>query len=177
MKRKNIKLAPKLIREGLNRSNFSETSEPIFMTSSYVYDSPEQAEARFKGDDEGFIYSRYGNPTVKMFEDRLAAIEGGEKCFATSTGMAAVFSSMMCFLEQGDKIVASRALFGSCYQILTKVFPKYGINTTFVSGQNIRNELKYEFNKLKMTYIDFPVYCKIEIENNELQNKWARVER
>ena len=137
MKRKNIKIETKLIREGLNRTNFSETSEPIFMTSSYVYDSPEQAEARFKGDDDGFIYSRYGNPTVKVFEDRLASIEGGEKCFATSTGMAAVFSSMMCFLEQGDKIVASRALFGSCYQILTKIFPKYGINTTFVSGKNI----------------------------------------
>ena len=174
MKRKNIKLETKLIREGLNRSNFSETSEPIFMTSSYVYDSPEQAEARFKGDDEGFIYSRYGNPTVKMFEDRLAAIEGGEKCFATSTGMAAVFSSMMCFLEQGDKIVASRALFGSCYQILTKVFPKYGINTTFVSGQNIAEWEQAIDKNTKAVFFETPSNPTLEIIDISAVSKIAK---
>jgi len=163
MKRKNIKIETKLIREGLNRTNFSETSEPIFMTSSYVYDSPEQAEARFKGDDDGFIYSRYGNPTVKVFEDRLASIEGGEKCFATSTGMAAVFSSMMCFLEQGDKIVASRALFGSCYQILTKIFPKYGINTTFVSGKNIEEWEQAIDDDTKAVFFETPSNPTLEI--------------
>ncbi len=163
MKRKNIKIETKLIREGLNRTNFSETSEPIFMTSSYVYDSPEQAEARFKGDDDGFIYSRYGNPTVKVFEDRLASIEGGEKCFATSTGMAAVFSSMMCFLEQGDKIVASRALFGSCYQILTKIFPKYGISTTFVSGKNIEEWEQAIDDDTKAVFFETPSNPTLEI--------------
>ena len=163
MKRKNIKIETKLIREGLNRTNFSETSEPIFMTSSYVYDSPEQAEARFKGDDDGFIYSRYGNPTVKVFEDRLASIEGGEKCFATSTGMAAVFSSMMCFLEQGDKIVASRALFGSCYQILTKIFPKYGISTTFVSGKNIQEWEQAIDDDTKAVFFETPSNPTLEI--------------
>ena len=174
MKRKNIKLETKLIREGLNRSNFSETSEPIFMTSSYVYDSPEQAEARFKGDDEGFIYSRYGNPTVKMFEDRLAAIEGGQKCFATSTGMAAVFSSMMCFLEQGDKIVASRALFGSCYQILTKVFPKYGINTTFVSGKNISEWEEAIDKNTKAVFFETPSNPTLEIIDISAVSKIAK---
>ena len=163
MRRKNIKIETKLIREGLNRTNFSETSEPIFMTSSYVYDSPEQAEARFKGDDDGFIYSRYGNPTVKVFEDRLASIEGGEKCFATSTGMAAVFSSMMCFLEQGDKIVASRALFGSCYQILTKIFPKYGISTTFVSGKNIEEWEQAIDDGTKAVFFETPSNPTLEI--------------
>ena len=163
MKRNNIKIETKLIREGLNRTNFSETSEPIFMTSSYVYDSPEQAEARFKGDDDGFIYSRYGNPTVKVFEDRLASIEGGEKCFATSTGMAAVFSSMMCFLEQGDKIVASRALFGSCYQILTKIFPKYGISTTFVSGKNIEEWEQAIDDDTKAVFFETPSNPTLEI--------------
>ena len=120
-KNKKWNIETKLIREGLNRSQFNETSEPIYMTSSYVYDSPEQAEARFKGDEDGFIYSRYGNPTVQMFEDRLASIENADKCFATATGMAAVFASLMCQLETGDKVVSSRALFGSCYQILTKI--------------------------------------------------------
>ena len=97
-KNKKWNIETKLIREGLNRSQFNETSEPIYMTSSYVYDSPEQAEARFKGDEDGFIYSRYGNPTVQMFEDRLASIENADKCFATATGMAAVFASLMCQL-------------------------------------------------------------------------------
>ena len=163
MKDKNYKLETKLIRAGLNRTQFNETSEPIFMTSSYVYDSPEQAEARFKGEDEGFIYSRYGNPTVKLFEDRLAAIEKGEKCFATSTGMAAVFASLMCILEQGDKVVASRALFGSCYQILTKILPKYGIETILVSGTNIEEWEEAIDDRTKAVFFETPSNPTLEI--------------
>lgn len=163
MKDKNYKLETKLIRAGLNRTQFNETSEPIFMTSSYVYDSPEQAEARFKGEDEGFIYSRYGNPTVKLFEDRLAAIEKGEKCFATSTGMAAVFASLMCILEQGDKVVASRALFGSCYQILTKILPKYGIETILVSGTNIDEWEEAIDDRTKAVFFETPSNPTLEI--------------
>ena len=153
----------KLIREGLNRSQFNETSEPIYMTSSYVYDSPEQAEARFKGDEDGFIYSRYGNPTVQMFEDRLASIENADKCFATATGMAAVFASLMCQLETGDKVVSSRALFGSCYQILTKILPKYGIETVLVNGTDLNEWEAAIDDKTKAVFFETPSNPTLEI--------------
>lgn len=156
-------LETKLIREGLNRSQFGETSEPIYMTSSYVYDSPEQAEARFKGDEEGFIYSRYGNPTVQMFEDRLASIENADKCFATSTGMAAVFASLMCQLEKGDKVVSSRALFGSIYQILTKILPKYGIETVLVNGTDLNEWESAIDDKTKAVFFETPSNPTLEI--------------
>ncbi|MQG07152.1 MAG: O-succinylhomoserine sulfhydrylase [SAR202 cluster bacterium] len=156
-------LETKLIREGLNRSQFGETSEPIYMTSSYVYDSPEQAEARFKGDEEGFIYSRYGNPTVQMFEDRLASIENADKCFATSTGMAAVFASLMCQLEKGDKVVSSRALFGSIYQILTKILPKYGIETVLVNGTDLNEWESAIDDKTKVVFFETPSNPTLEI--------------
>ena len=156
-------LETKLIREGLNRSQFGETSEPIYMTSSYVYDSPEQAEAQFKGDEEGFIYSRYGNPTVQMFEDRLASIENADKCFATATGMAAVFASLMCQLEKGDKVVSSRALFGSIYQILTKILPKYGIETVLVNGTDLNEWESAIDDKTKAVFFETPSNPTLEI--------------
>ena len=162
-KNKKWNIETKLIREGLNRSQFNETSEPIYMTSSYVYDSPEQAEARFKGDEDGFIYSRYGNPTVQMFEDRLASIENADKCFATATGMAAVFASLMCQLETGDKVVSSRALFGSCYQILTKILPKYGIETVLVNGTDLNEWEAAIDNKTKAVFFETPSNPTLEI--------------
>ena len=162
-KNKKWNLETKLIREGLNRSQFGETSEPIYMTSSYVYDSPEQAEARFKGDEDGFIYSRYGNPTVQMFEDRLASIENADKCFATATGMAAVFASLMCQLETGDKVVSSRALFGSCYQILTKILPKYGIETVLVNGTDLNEWEAAIDDKTKAVFFETPSNPTLEI--------------
>ena len=162
-KNKKWNIETKLIREGLNRSQFNETSEPIYMTSSYVYDSPEQAEARFKGDEDGFIYSRYGNPTVQMFEDRLASIENADKCFATSTGMAAVFASLMCQLETGDKVVSSRALFGSCYQVLTKILPKYGIETVLVNGTDLNEWEAAIDHKTKAVFFETPSNPTLEI--------------
>ena len=162
-KNKKWNIDTKLIREGLNRSQFNETSEPIYMTSSYVYDSPEQAEARFKGDEDGFIYSRYGNPTVQMFEDRLASIENADKCFATATGMAAVFASLMCQLEAGDKVVSSRALFGSCYQILTKILPKYGIETVLVNGTDLNEWEAAIDDKTKAVFFETPSNPTLEI--------------
>ena len=162
-KNKKWNIETKLIREWLNRSQFNETSEPIYMTSSYVYDSPEQAEARFKGDEDGFIYSRYGNPTVQMFEDRLASIENADKCFATATGMAAVFASLMCQLEAGDKVVSSRALFGSCYQILTKILPKYGIETVLVNGTDLNEWEAAIDNKTKAVFFETPSNPTLEI--------------
>ena len=126
-----------LVRGGTVRSQHGETSEAIFMTSSFSYQSAEVAEARFSGDEPGFVYSRYGNPTVAMFERRMALLEGAEACFATASGMAAVFAAMMCQLYAGDHVVASRALFGSCHFILTQILPRYGIETTLVHGPDL----------------------------------------
>ncbi len=123
-----------LVRGGLTRSHFDETSEALFLNSGYVYESAEQAEASFKQENEHFVYSRYGNPTVAMFQNRLALLEGAETCFATASGMAAVFASMACFLKAGNRVVASEALFSSCYYILAKILPSYGIETVFVQG-------------------------------------------
>ncbi|MBO6835608.1 MAG: O-succinylhomoserine sulfhydrylase [Alphaproteobacteria bacterium] len=126
-----------LVRGGLDRSQFRETSEGLFLTSGYVYDSAEQAEASFKGETDNFMYSRYANPTVGMFEERLARLEGAEDCRATSSGMAAIFSALGCFLGQGKRIVASRALFGSCYIICSEILPRFGVSTTFVDGHDL----------------------------------------
>ncbi len=126
-----------LVRGGLARSAFAETSEALYMTSGYVYETAEAAEAAFKGKDPRYIYSRYGNPTVGMFEERLRLLEGAEACRATSSGMAAVFASLMCQLKAGDRVVASRALFGSCHYIVTEILPRYGVVTTLVDGTDL----------------------------------------
>jgi O-succinylhomoserine sulfhydrylase len=125
------------VRGGLLRSNFAETSEALFLTQGYVYDSAGQAEAAFKGEIDHFVYSRYGNPTVSMFEERLRTLEGAPACFATATGMAAVFNSLAAFLRAGDRVVAARALFGSCTVILDELLPRWGITTTFVDGSDL----------------------------------------
>lgn len=126
-----------LVRGGLERTPFRETSEALFLTSGYVYESAEQAEAAFKGETDAYIYSRYGNPTVSMFEERLARLEGAEACRATASGMAAVFSSLACQLSAGDRIVASRALFGSCKIVVSEILPRFGIRCTMVDGTDL----------------------------------------
>jgi O-succinylhomoserine sulfhydrylase len=126
-----------LVRGGTGRSAHGETSEAIFLTSGFVYESAEEAEARFMGEVDGFIYSRYGNPTISMFEKRLALLEGAEACFATATGMAAVFASLLCHLRAGQRVVAARALFGSCHFIITQLLPRWGIETTLVDGTDL----------------------------------------
>ena len=125
------------IRGGLARSSFDETAEAIFLTSGFVYDSAEQAEAAFKEEIEKFIYSRYGNPTVAMFEERLRLLEGAEACFATASGMSAVFVALSALLGQGDRVVASRGLFGSCFVILDEILPRWGVETVFVDGPDL----------------------------------------
>ena len=129
--------ATQLVRGGLTRSQFGETCEALYLTSGFVYDSAGSAEARFKGEEDGFVYSRYGNPTVAMFEDRLKALEGAEACFATASGMAAVHAALACQLKAGDRLVASRALFGSCHQIVTNILPRFGIETVLVDGTDL----------------------------------------
>ncbi|CAN0127588.1 unnamed protein product [Discosporangium mesarthrocarpum] len=133
----NYHLETNLIRTGVHRSPFHETSEAIFLNSGFVFDNAAQAEAAFKGENDVFIYSRYGNPTVGMFEERLAVLEGAQMCRATATGMAAVFAALACQLKAGDRVVASRALFGSCHFIVANILPKWGIETVFVDGTSL----------------------------------------
>ena len=127
----------KLVRGGLKRSAFDETSEGLFLTSGYVYPQAEDAEAAFKGELDRFVYSRYGNPTVQMFEERLALLEGAPSCRATASGMAAVFAALICQLKTGDRVVAARALFGSCLHVITKILPQYGISCVLVDGTDL----------------------------------------
>jgi O-succinylhomoserine sulfhydrylase len=132
-----LELATALVHGGTLRSQYGETSEAIFLNSGYVYDSAEQAEARFKGDEDGYVYSRYANPTVSMFEARMCALEGAEAARGTSSGMAAVAASLLCHLKAGDHLVSARALFGSCRYIVEDLLPRYGIESTLVDGRDL----------------------------------------
>src|SRR4029079_2694856 len=134
---RNWKPQTRAVRGGQVRSNFDETSEALFLTSGYAYNSAEEAEATFKGESTHFQYSRFGNPTVAMFENRIAALEGAEACRATSTRMAAVVFSLLALLKAGDRIVAARQLFGSCHYIVNELLPKYGITGEFVDGGDL----------------------------------------
>lgn len=126
------------VHAGTKRSQYGELSEAMFLTQGFVYDTAEQAQARFVelGPDE-YIYARYGNPTVRMFEDRIAAIEGAEDAFATASGMAAVNGALMATLKAGDHVVSARALFGSCLYILEDILPRFGVEVTFVDGTDL----------------------------------------
>jgi O-succinylhomoserine sulfhydrylase len=125
------------VRGGLARSDFDETAEALFLTSGFVYDSAEQAEAAFKDEIDKFIYSRYGNPTVRMFEERMRLVEGAEACFATASGMAAVWVALAALCGQGDRLVSSRALFGSCFVIVDEILPRFGVETVLVDGPDL----------------------------------------
>ncbi|MFZ8874648.1 MAG: O-succinylhomoserine sulfhydrylase [Paracoccaceae bacterium] len=127
-----------MVHGGTRRSQYNEVSEAIFLTQGFVYETAEEAQARFiqSGEDE-FIYARYGNPTVAIFEDRIAALEGAEDAFATASGMAAVNGALMSLVAAGDHVVASRALFGSCLYILEEIMPRMGVNISFVDGTNL----------------------------------------
>jgi O-succinylhomoserine sulfhydrylase len=125
------------VRGGLQRSNFDETAEAMFLTSGYVYRSAGEAEAAFAGDIDRYVYSRYGNPTITTFEERLRLIEGAPACFATATGMAAVFTALAALLGQGDRVVSARSLFGSCFVILDEILPRWGVEAVFVDGSDL----------------------------------------
>jgi O-succinylhomoserine sulfhydrylase len=129
--------ATALIHGGSLRSQFGETSEAMFLTSGFIYDNAEQAEATFAGTQTHYQYSRFGNPTLTMLEDRLALLEGAEACRVTATGMAAVHAAMLSHLNTGDRVVASRALFGSCHWIVTTLLPRFGITYTFVDAGDL----------------------------------------
>ena len=125
------------VRGGLLRSGFDETAEAMYLTSGYVYESAAVAEQSFTGELDHFVYSRYGNPTVTMFEERLRLIEGAPAAFATASGMAAVFTSLGALLAAGDRLVASRSLFGSCFVVCNEILPRWGVETVFVDGDDL----------------------------------------
>ena len=129
--------ATRLVQGGVRRTAHGETAEALFLTSGYVYDDAEQAEATFLGTVEHYQYSRFGNPTLTMLEERLCLIEGAEACRLTSTGMAAVNAALLAHLKAGDRVVASRALFGSCHWIVSTLLPKFGIESVFVDGGDL----------------------------------------
>ena len=145
-----------LVRGGAMRSAFDETCEAMFLTSGFVYGSAAEAEAAFKDDSSRFLYSRYRNPTVAMFEERLRLIEGAEACRATASGMAAVFAALLCKLRAGDKVVASRALFGSCAYILNDLLPRYGIETKLVDGRDLSAWEEALAGGVKLTFCESP---------------------
>lgn len=125
------------VRGGLMRSGFDETAEAMYLTSGYVYQSAADAEKAFAGDVDRYVYSRYGNPTISMFEERLRLIEGAPAVFATASGMAAVFTSLGALLGAGDRLVAARSLFGSCFVVCNEILPRWGVQTVFVDGDDL----------------------------------------
>lgn len=149
-------LSTRLVRGGLERSHFNETSEALYMTSGYVYETAQEAEAAFDGSLERYVYTRYGNPTVTALQDRMALLEGAEKCLATGTGMAAIFATLACQLSAGDRVVASRALFGACHAILTKIMPKWGVDVVLVDGRNLDEWQDALAQPCKVVFLETP---------------------
>jgi O-succinylhomoserine sulfhydrylase len=155
--------ATRMIRGGMQRSVFDETSEGLFLTSGYVYASAEEAEMTFKGEKDRHIYSRYSNPTVRMFEDRLALIEGADFCFATASGMSAMFAALASQLKAGDRVVASRALFGSCLYIIADQLPRFGIETELVDGTDIDQWQRALDKPAKCVFLETPSNPTLEV--------------
>jgi O-succinylhomoserine sulfhydrylase len=162
-RRRALRPQSRLIHEGTLRSGFNETSEAIFQTSGYVYRSSEEAEAAFASDGQRYVYSRFRNPTVAMFERRLAAYEGAETAFATASGMAAVFAALMSGLKAGARLVVSRALFGSCLYIAKDLVPRYGIETSIVDGTDLDQWREALSQPTAMVFLETPSNPTLEI--------------
>lgn len=161
--KRNWRPATTLVHEGGMRSPFGETSEALYLTQGFVYDSAEAAEARFNGDDPGYVYSRYANPTVSMFEDRIKALEGAEAARATASGMAAVNLALMASVKAGDHVVASKALFGSCRYICETLLPRFGVESTLVDGTDIDQWKKAVRPNTRAMFLESPTNPTLEI--------------
>ncbi|MGQ2903773.1 MAG: O-succinylhomoserine sulfhydrylase [Neoaquamicrobium sediminum] len=161
--KRNWKPATALVHGGTLRSAFGETSEALYLTQGFVYDSAEAAEARFKGEEPGFIYSRYANPTVDMFEKRMCELEGAEDARATASGMAAVSAALLCSVKAGDHVVAARALFGSCRWVVEKLMPQYGIETTLVDGRDLVEWEQAIRPNTKLFFLESPTNPTLEV--------------
>lgn len=157
------RLATQLVHGGTLRSAFAETSEAVFLTQGYIYPNAEAAEARFKGDSPGFIYSRFSNPTVAMFEQRMALLEGVESARAVASGMAAVTAAMMGQLKAGDHVVAARALFGSCLYVVEDLLPRFGVASTLVDGADLDQWRAAMRPNTKTCFIETPTNPTLEV--------------
>jgi len=162
------------VRAGHKRTNEGEHSEPIFTTSSYVFDSAAHAAARFSGDDPGNIYSRFTNPTVRMFEQRLAALEGGERCVATSSGMSAILATCLGVLKAGDHIVSSRAIFGTTVVLFNNTLARFGVDTTFVPLTDLAAWEEAIKPETKLLFLETPSNPVTEIADIKALAKLAR---
>src|SRR5829696_6553844 len=152
-----------LVHAGTLRSSFGETSEALFLTQGHVYPTAEACEARFAGEDDGFIYGRFSNPTVAMFEARMAAFEGAEAARATATGMAAVTAALMGQLKAGDHVVAAKALFGSCRYVVEDLLPRYGIQSTLVDGLDLDQWKKAMRPNTRTCFLESPTNPTLEV--------------
>ena len=163
----NSHLSTLLVHGGGLRSQHLETSEAVYMTSGYVYASAEEAESAFANDGSRYVYSRYANPTVSMFEERLRLIEGAEVCRATGSGMAAVFAALASVLKHGDRLVASRALFGSCLHIVKQILPRYGVETEVVDGRDLEAWRRALSRPTKLVFCETPSNPTLELVDLE----------
>jgi O-succinylhomoserine sulfhydrylase len=157
------RMATQLVRGGLARSANCETSEALYLNSGYVYESALEAEQSFDGTKDRFVYSRFANPTIAMFEERLRLLEGAEACRATASGMAAVHAALLCYLKTGDRVVASRALFGSCAWILTDLLPRYGIAVDLVDGADATAWQAALAQPVRAVFIETPANPTLEL--------------
>src|SRR4051812_34954116 len=153
----------RLVHSGTLRSQFGETSEALFLTQGFVYDSAEQCEARFKGDETGFLYSRFSNPNVSMFEQRMVELEGAGAARATATGMAAVTTAMLAPLRAGDHVVAAKALFSSCRYVVEDLLPRYGIQSTLVDGLDLDQWRKAMRPNTKTCFVESPTNPTLDV--------------
>ncbi len=158
-----LRPATQLVHGGVNRSEFGETSEAIYLTQGFVYESAEAAEARFKGEDPGFIYSRYANPTTDMFEKRMCLMEGAEDARATASGMAAISAALLCQVKAGDHVIAARALFGSCRWVVETLLPQYGVESTLVDGRDLANFEAAIRPNTKVFFLESPTNPTLEV--------------
>ena len=172
--KKKIHYKTGLIRGGINRTNFNETSEALFLNSGFVYKTAEEAEKAFKEKKKRFMYSRFGNPSIESFQNKLALLEGAEACWATSTGMSAVFTIFMSQLNAGDRVVSSKALFGSCHYIITKILPRFNIDIELIDGSNIEAWRKALKKKTKLVFFETPSNPCLELVDIEAVSKIAK---
>src|SRR5690348_5020650 len=153
---KDYEIATKGVRAGQARTEFQEHSEALFLTSSFVFKNARQAAARFAGEDQGMVYTRYTNPTVGMFQERLAALEGGESCVGTASGMSAILTTALVHLRSGDHVVCSNAVFGATIQLFNNILSRFGIETTYVSPTKVEEWEKAIRKNTRMLFLETP---------------------
>ncbi|WP_026358774.1 O-succinylhomoserine sulfhydrylase [Aureimonas ureilytica] len=158
-----LRPATQMVHGGTMRSGFGETSEALFLTQGFVYPTAEAAEARFKGEEPGFVYSRYANPTTRMFEERMMALEGAEDARGTASGMAAISTALQCAVKAGDHVVAARALFGSCRYIIETVLGRAGVSCTLVDGRDLDQWRAAVRPETKLFFLESPTNPTLEL--------------